>query len=376
MPKKTAVLSSRMTVVDMHTSEMPIHVTAHNQDTSLQAAHLNDITVDGVLNTYAVKRFAPSDSTDALGHSERKIETFRQNPAWEHPLGQSDRGLANFLSSLRVFANRIHLKKMGEPEQDSVLYIIMLLTQFPRTVRTVKIPMRGETPLFSERVSIVQCFYEVLKDVVPSKVIKKDPTRLLEGSRLLFGLILEKAKHLKVIMCKDEERDSPYATSFTVHELRNLMTMEPVVDPIQTSSGLVDHGFMDAFRADGSLLWMNGNSIGEILTSEKPLIRTCLLSGGVNSQTISFSIDAIATNNPYADGGDIKKVINSAELSDLQFLSALYGRNGLGVIQPSALPSTDPSSSDPGPKRTLGSLRGASSMRAGWARHQHVSSYE
>ena len=326
----------------MHTSELPIHITAHNQDTSLQAAHLDHITVDGVLNIYAVKRLVTSGSLGFIKHGEGKNEIFQQNLAWEHPLGQSERGLANFLSSLRVFTSQVHPREMEELEQDSVLQLVMLLTQFPPTVRAIKILMRGETPLFPERASIVQCSYEVLKDIVPSRVIKDDPTRRLEGSRLLFGLILEKAKHLKVIMRKEKQRDAPYATLFSVHGLRNLVTMEPVVHPVQTSSGLVDQGFFHAFKADGPLLWTNGNSIGEIQTSDKPLIRACLLSGGVSSQTLSFNIDTVINDSPYADMGDIKKVITSAELSDLQFLSTLCSRNNLNVVRPSALPSTDP----------------------------------
>ena len=142
--------SSRKIVVDMHTSEMPIHITAHNQGISLQSAHLDDITIDGVLNIYAVKRFASDSANDFTGKAEGKDRMFRQNPAWEHPLGQSERGLANLLSSLRVFTHRIHPREMEEQEQDAVLHMIMLLTQFPPTVRAFKVLMRGETLVYPE----------------------------------------------------------------------------------------------------------------------------------------------------------------------------------------------------------------------------------
>lgn len=42
------------------------------------------------------------------------------------------------------------------------------------------------------------------------------------------------------------------------------------------------------------------------------------------------------------DGGDIGKVLSPAELSDLNYLSGLCGRNKPGGIYPSALPSADP----------------------------------
>lgn len=332
--------SSRKVVVDIHTSEMPIHITAHNQGISLQSAHLDDITIDGVLNIYAVKRFASDSVNDFTGKAEGKDRIFRQNPAWEHPLGQSERGLANLLSSLRVFTHRIHPREMEEQEQDAVLHMIMLLTQFPPTVRAFKVLMRGETLVYPECASIVQCFYEVLKDVVPSRVIKHDPTRLLEGSRLLCGLILEKAKHLKVLMRRKDNEDSPYTTSFSVHELRNLITMQPVVNPVLISSSLVDQGFFYAFKAGGPLIWSNEDE--EPLAIDKPLLRACLLSGGVNKQALSFDISAAVENLFYTDGGDVTKVITSAELSDLQYLSGLCDRNKLSVLQPSALPSADP----------------------------------
>lgn len=73
---------------------------------------------------------------------------------------------------------------------------------------------------------------EILKDVVPPQLIKLDPRRFLEGSRLLFGLILEKAKH---VMLKEEGAKLPYLSSLSVIDLRNTFTMETVVNPVGTS---------------------------------------------------------------------------------------------------------------------------------------------
>jgi hypothetical protein len=87
---------------------------------------------------------------------------------------------------------------MKEVQQGAILHMIHLLTRFPPAVRAAYIIMRGETPRPPERAALVQCLYEVLKDVVPLRIVHSNTKRLLEGSRLLFGLILEKAKNLKV----------------------------------------------------------------------------------------------------------------------------------------------------------------------------------
>jgi hypothetical protein len=87
---------------------------------------------------------------------------------------------------------------MKEAQQDAILHMIHLLTRFPPAVRAAYITMREETPRPPERAALVQCLYEVLKDVVPLRIVHSNTKRLLEGSRLLFGLILEKAKNLKV----------------------------------------------------------------------------------------------------------------------------------------------------------------------------------
>jgi len=102
------------------------------------------------------------------------------------------------LSSLRVLTERISARQMEPPNQDAVLHVIHLLTRFPPAVRAVQILMSGKSPRPSERAALAQALYEVLKEVVPIQLIKSDPGRYFEGTRLLLGLILEKAKHLKL----------------------------------------------------------------------------------------------------------------------------------------------------------------------------------
>jgi uncharacterized protein YegL len=329
------------TVLDLHTSEMPIHLTAHNYDKTLAAVGLEDCMVNGVLNIYAIKR----KTSDSMKHfrsvPQGKDAIFRQGLAWTPPLGSSERGLASFLCSIRMLANLTHARNMEASEQDAVLHVIMLLTKFPPAVRAVNVLMRGETPHEAERAAIIQSVYEVLKSVVPLHIIQSNNQRLLEGSRLLFGLVLEKAKHLKVSM-HEKDGHLPYLDSVKVHELRNLITMEAVVDPVQTASGLVDREFFDAFKEGGPLRWINENPVNKASSFDRKLHRACLLSGGVKTCVVGFDIDAVNNNSRYADRGDVSKVIAAAEYSDLHYLSNLCGRNKLGVLHPSALPSADP----------------------------------
>jgi hypothetical protein len=67
--------------------------------------------------------------------------------------------------------------------------------------------------------------------VVLLQMIKSDPTRLFEGARLLFGLILDKAKRLKTQMHGQEALPEalPYVNAMKVQELRNMITMEAAV---------------------------------------------------------------------------------------------------------------------------------------------------
>lgn len=257
------------------------------------------------------------------------------------PCGQSERGLANLLSSLRVFADLTSASNMEANQQDSVLHVIHLLTRFPPAVRTMHILMRGETPSLSERAALSQCFYEILKDVVPIRVIKSDHTRYLEGTRLLLGLILEKSKHIKLLP-HDSHAILPYV-SMSVFDLRSADTMKPVRGiPVQTQSGLLETGTYNAFVDKGILNWNNGRDSSRIHAHDAQWNRVAILSGGAKSKVVTFSADAAAFSLRYADRGDVNNVITKQDYSSLLHLASLCSRNGLGVSPPSTLSSVTP----------------------------------
>lgn len=327
--------------LDIHTAEMSIEVTAQNSTLTISDVGLAECTINGVLNLYAVKRHAPDD--DEGPQMRGKDAIFRKSKAWEHPLGQSERGLASLLSTLRVFAHLTSAREMDPSEQDAILHIFYLLTRFPPAVRSIHVLLMGKSISQPEQAAITQCVYEVLKTVIPLQTVKHDSARLLEGSRLLFGLILEKAKHIKH-SGNDAAEVLPYIDTAHVYDLQSAITMEPVTSPIQTMAGLVDRGLYDAFKDGGILRWTNGVCLDTVANFDHGLNRAVLLAGGTRSQVISFEIDAVNNSRRYLDRGVVDNVISPAEYSNLPYLATLCSRNQLGVVHPSSLPSTEPPS--------------------------------
>ncbi|EAT77244.1 peptidylprolyl isomerase [Parastagonospora nodorum] len=331
------VFDGRELIVDLHTSECPINVTEHNGSVTLAEAGLEDCAVDSILTIYAVQRW--TDPQEEL--ADGKAGIFQKSAAWEHPHGQSDRGISSLLSTLRVFTNLTSGRAMEDERQDAVLHMIYLLTQFPPAVRAIYILMRGETPPSAERAALAQSIYEVLKSVVPLQVVGSDPLRFFEGSRLLFGLILEKAKNLEITKTKNAS-SLPYV-GMSVYDLRNMITMEPVLSvPVQTKAGLLESGLFKAFEHGGLITWTNHNNTARSSTFDAAWSRMAALSGGTKARILRFNLDAVSTSVRYLDQGDVNHVIAAAEYSELPYLAGLCARNQLGVVPPSALPSATP----------------------------------
>jgi hypothetical protein len=245
------------------------------------------------------------------------------------------------LSTLRVFTNLTSSREMKPEEQDAVLHVWYLLTRFPPAVRAMHVLMRGETPQLSERAALSRCLYEILRDVVPISVIGSDDARFLEGSRLLMGLVLAKAKQLEVLSA-DSHDSLPYVDA-RVYDLRNAITMEPVRGvPVQTQVGLLETGCYDAFTKNGPLAWTDGRDVTEASTCDDKWSRATILSGGTKSKSVVFDADAATFGHRYANKGDVDEIITKTELTNLQYLASLCSRNGLGVLPPSALSSTTP----------------------------------
>ncbi|KAF1833256.1 hypothetical protein BDW02DRAFT_599244 [Decorospora gaudefroyi] len=321
--------ASRELILDIHTSECPLEITAHNANTTIAASGLEDCAVNGVLNIFAVR-------TETAFQGKAGI--FKKSEAWEHHIGQTDRGISSLLSTLRVFTSLTSEGNMESIRQDAVLHMIHLLTRFPPAVRAAHILMRGETPGLPERAALAQCLYEVLKIMVPLQTIRSDPKRFFEGSRLLFGLILEKAKHMKVSNLKDDS-ELPYV-GMKVYDLRNSITMDPVLsEPMQTKSGLINLGCCKAFEDGGLLTWANDSYTQKGATLDQAWDRIAIVSGGTKTHVVAYNADAIRTSARYIHADDVGRVITPAEYIDLTYLANLCSRNQLSVTPPAALAS-------------------------------------
>jgi hypothetical protein len=243
--------------------------------------------------------------------------------------------LANLLSTLHKFTDVTSGREMEECQQDAVLRIVHLMTRFPPAVRTAYVLMRGETPHPSECAALSQCLYEILKDMIPRTVIGNDPQRFFEGSRLLLGLILGKAKTLRVSASNSR---FPY-TTMRVYDLRNAVTMLPVRGvSVQAKSGLIDVGLYDAFAEDGVLDWDNGTDTTKASTLDRRLSRVATLSGGIKAKIVVFNPDVVAFATKYPDK-DISTVVAQSEATNLQYLATMCSSNELSVVPPSHLAS-------------------------------------
>lgn len=219
--------------------------------------------------------------------------------------------------------------------QDPVIHVFNLLTKFPPAVRALHILMNGKTPRLCERAAFSQAIYQVLKELVPRKLINSDDSRIFEGTRLLFGLILEKSKHLKLA----DGSQPPYISALKVLDLRNTFTMEPVADPVQTSFGLVDRGYYEALKEGGVVSWKTEEEPLSSIPLETRIRRIALLSGGHIDQVTAFDKNLLLNSlSSYLDRAHAA-VISSRELSDLQQHAVLCSRNNISVLAPSALPS-------------------------------------
>lgn len=184
----------RPQVLDLHTSELLIHPACF--ESSIEDLGLGAAAIDGIVDIFAVLRTSSSESHPLRG----KSAIFRDLAHWEPSTAQSDRGMAMFLSSLRVFVSVLQDMDSEESALDAVYYTFDELTRFPPALRCLHILVSGQTPAVFDCAALSQSLFKVLDAYVEMEAITTDPARLFEGSRLLFGYILHSAKSLGRMM--------------------------------------------------------------------------------------------------------------------------------------------------------------------------------
>lgn len=322
-------------VLDLHTSEMPIHTAAMSK--TISESGLLGLSVDEVLDIYTVRRSTTAVSNSVCGG---KNGVFRDRAYWRPPVRQSDRGTAMFLASLRVTASLLQGMEEDPAAQDAFLHVFDLMATFPPALRTLHLLTQGKTPSPPECAALSHVFFHILQTFMPEDLIGHNKDRLFEGSRLLFGFLLEKGRTVKLHESQlADPQKWPYLNAFGITETRDIITDEPVAQPVHTEIGLVERAYFEAFSATGTL---SSNTMQFALVEgslETTTLRHAIIGAGVRADISVFCINSLSANYTYPDGGLAANVIDESELQELHFLAEICGRNKLAVHRPSQLTS-------------------------------------
>lgn len=243
--------------------------------------------------------------------------------------------MAAFLSSLRIFTDLVNAEKMDQASQNNVLWLIHAMTRFPPAFRAVYILMEGKCLSMSECAALAQAIYEVLKEMIPQKIIQDDASRVFEGSRLFFGFLLDKARLLK-----SSDGFVPYLQSFKTLDLRDIETLEPILHPVQTDFGLIEEGYYNAHLEGSILCWSGGQQLLVSAKTDPQTMRIALQSGGTKPEVTFCSLDTLNSLWRPEYIRDAEGAVGLDRVPDLFTLGALCEQNGLAVAAPSALPSS------------------------------------
>ncbi|KAI0014255.1 hypothetical protein F4779DRAFT_612549 [Xylariaceae sp. FL0662B] len=322
-------------VLDLHTSEVPIHPSCF-RSTLEEAGFRRLAAEDGVIDMFAVHRTTAGEALAAVG----KSSIFRSRAHWEPKVAQSDRGMAMFLSSLRVFASIVQGKKDDERFQDAVLYVFTLFTRFPPALRCLHMLFEGKTITAVESAALSHAVFGVLPSFVLHAIIKSDDSRVFEGARLFFGFVLETAKALKLPATDDPDtKPLPYLLAFHTVDIRDHMTAEGVMHAVQTPDGLVEESLFDAFKMAVPLAESPLQTFMVEEDINPDTARYALLSGGTTPEITVFSVNESACRDLYGKFGNISEIVDPDQLQDLGHLAELCGKHKLSVYRPTQLTS-------------------------------------
>jgi hypothetical protein len=282
-------------------------------DLTLVETGLISCLKDDVLTIYAVPRHASTTRSPEPPGRVGKNELYEADPHWQPQILQSDRGVAMFLSSLRVFAHLGKSSSFPDEHRDRVVYVFDLLCAFLPAVRALHLLIQGRTISHLASAALSQAFYSILEDLGHEKLIKDDNARLFEGARLVFGLVIEKANQLK-------------PTNFVVPGYSSQVHKVQFQTPAPTLiNQLVPVGGLHS-RPTTSMYVQPDAGSGEM--------NLVLLSESEESAIIFNRPD-----NLFAHTQILHEIISPGDLRDLHQLANLCGKVSLSVIRPSLLSS-------------------------------------
>ncbi|THZ49733.1 hypothetical protein D6C90_03218 [Aureobasidium pullulans] len=301
-------------LLDLHMHELPIVSSCF--DSTLDETGLAESLKDGVLTIYAVAR--PASTTRSAQPPGRvgKNDLYAAGPHWQPEVPQSNRGVAMFLSSLRVFTHVLKSNAITDEHRERVVHVFDLLSFFPPAVRALHLLIQGSTISHSASTALSQAFFCILKDLGHRKLIKNDDTRLFEGARLLFGLIIEKANQLKSV--------ESFVPVYSSH-----------IHTVQLQS-------MAALSAQ-PLMPVNGGPSRPAASSSA---QSEINAGYLKLDLVSESKQSVVIFSPPQDiftrAQTLQEVICPGDLRNLHQLASLCGKASLSVVRPSLLSSVAP----------------------------------
>ncbi|KAH6842417.1 hypothetical protein B0I37DRAFT_417599 [Chaetomium sp. MPI-CAGE-AT-0009] len=327
-------------VLDLHTAECPIKT--QNLDLTLEELCLPELAIDGVLTVYAVPRQASLSPTTVLSGKGGQDAIYLSGAHWELPTKQTERGMAMFLSSLRMVVHLIsRYEKAGKAEQfhDSALHLLYVLTRFPPAVRTLHILLEGSVPAEEECAALIHACYEVMVDMMATSVLARNRERTLEGSRLFFSTVLCKAEQF-AIRADDGGSMLPYVSSMKSVNLTNSETMEPIAFPVDTSVGMMEQGCFDALKA--GIIQFTEDELNQSLNKtvlDGRTKRAVLLGGGALSTNTMFDMEIPYSSGRYGDNFDEAKILPAGDLTNILQHAANAFTAKLQVVAPASLGS-------------------------------------
>ena len=301
-------------LLDLHIHELPIASSCLHL--TLAETGLISCLKDDVLTVFAVPRPASAARSPQPTARVGMNDFYTAGPHWQPEVPQSDRGVAMFLSSLRVFSHLLKTNSIPDEHRDRVVYVFDLLCSFPPAVSALHLLIQGRTISRSACAALSQAFYCVLEDLGHRKLIKNDNARLFEGSRLVFGLIMEKANQLKptnfVVPAYSEQI---HKVQFQTSAPEALLDPMPVDDTPSRSTASI-YVQPDAGSGEMNLVLLSGSEKG----------------------TFVFN----APEDLFARTQALHEVVSPGDLRNLHQLANLCGKVCLSVIRPSLLSSVVP----------------------------------
>ncbi|KAI0944183.1 hypothetical protein AcW1_001947 [Taiwanofungus camphoratus] len=126
-----------------------------------------------------------------------KAAVYTTRADWHPAIRQTDRGMAAFLSALLVFTHYLSVSGKSTDEknmQTRMLNHLLALTRFPPAVRSLYVLTMNGSLHPEEMRALSEAMYHLALDVVHPHVTKGDTTRVFEGTRILFSMLVERPK--------------------------------------------------------------------------------------------------------------------------------------------------------------------------------------